>query len=80
MREHVGIDLPRELGIDAWARIKLTIAKRHVLVHNGGIVDEKFLETVPNAPHEIGERLVIKRQHADTALGDLERLASILQR
>ena len=80
MREHVGIDLPRELGVDAWARIKLTIAKRHVLIHNGGIVDEKFLKAVPNAPRKVGGRLVIKRTDAEAALNDLELLTSVLER
>ncbi len=79
MRADVGIDLPRELGVDTWERICLTIAKRHVLIHNGGIVDAKFLKTVSISQYEIGERLMITRQDADAALTDLERLVSILR-
>lgn len=36
------------MGADAWQDLLRLAAIRHVLVHNNGIVDAKFLERQPN--------------------------------
>jgi hypothetical protein len=44
--DHADIDLPSLVGTDRWERLKRAFAQRHVLVHNGGVVDERFLNQV----------------------------------
>lgn len=70
--EHAGVDLVELAGEDRWQRLRRTFARRHVLVHNGGAVDEKFLAAVPDGDLKLGQRLVIRRQEAAEALDDLE--------
>ena len=53
-------------------RLRVVFAKRHVLTHRGGIVDQKFLDQVPDATVKVGQRLIVSRIDADQALDDLE--------
>lgn len=72
--DHGGLDLPALAGADRWQRLRRTFAQRHVLTHNGGIVDGKFLAQVPDSSLTVGQRLVISRDDADRALNDLEAI------
>lgn len=67
-----GLDLPALAGAARWQRMRRAFARRHVLTHNGGIVDAKFLSQVPDSPAKEGQRLVISRSDAESALDDLE--------
>ena len=75
--QHLGIDL-RASSAGRWDELLVTAAKRHVLVHNNGIVDGKFLERVPKWHQGVGERLVVKETDAMVVLDDLRRIASAL--
>lgn len=72
--DHAGLDLPKLAGETRWQRLRKTFAERHVLTHNGGIVDAKFLAQVPNTSFNEGQRLIITRTDAETALDDLSTL------
>lgn len=72
--DHAGIDIVEEVGDERWSRLKQAFARRHVLTHNGGIVDQKFLDRVPDSNLRIGQRLVVRREDAIQALDDLEAL------
>jgi hypothetical protein len=78
-REHLGVDVPTLLGDDGWAHLKQIGAMRHVLVHNAGIVDDKFLERLPDWPQRSGQRLQIKRAQANECLDLLDGLAQAVQ-
>jgi endogenous inhibitor of DNA gyrase (YacG/DUF329 family) len=71
-KTHCGIDLPNIAGAQVWQDLRETFARRHVLVHRDGIVDQKFLNTVPTSGLAIGQRLVITRADAERALDDVE--------
>ncbi len=47
--QHADVDLVELAGEERWKRLKGTFARRHVLTHDGGIVDEKFLDRVPDS-------------------------------
>lgn len=72
--EHAGLDLPALAGAERWERLTRAFARRHVLTHNGGIVDQKFLDRVPDAGLKLGQRLVVRRGDAAQALDDLDAL------
>jgi uncharacterized Zn finger protein (UPF0148 family) len=69
---HAGLDLPALAGAERWERMKRAFARRHVLTHNGGIVDQRFLDRVPDSGLKLGQRLVVRRDEAARALDDLD--------
>lgn len=76
--DHAGVDLVELAGDERWQRLKRTFARRHVLTHNGGIVDDKFLSQVPDSGLRLGQRLVVRRTDAARALDDLEAVVHAL--
>jgi hypothetical protein len=62
----------------AWMRLKVAVAKRHVIGHRGGEVDERYLENVPDATHKPGQRLLVSRAEAEQLLSDAESLVTAL--
>lgn len=76
--DHADIDLPSLVGTDRWERLKRAFAQRHVLVHNGGVVDEKFLNQVPGTSLKLGQRLVVRRDDGQSALEDLQAVVRAL--
>lgn len=71
------MELPSAVGHGSWVELNQVAAIRHVLVHNAGIVDAKFLSSIPKWPQNVGQRIQIKRQTAVRFLALLERLARI---
>jgi DNA-directed RNA polymerase subunit M/transcription elongation factor TFIIS len=69
---HADLDLVKLAGSERWERLKSAFARRHVLTHNGGIVDQKFLDRVPDSGLRLGQRLVVRRTEAAQALDDVE--------
>jgi sarcosine oxidase delta subunit len=76
--DHAEVDLVELAGDERWQRLKRTFARRHVLMHNGGIVDEKFLSQLPDSGLRLGQRLVVRRADAAQALDDLEAVVHAL--
>jgi hypothetical protein len=72
--EQADVDLVRIAGDERWQRLKRSFAHRHVLSHNAGIVDDKFLNQMPDIELTLGQRLVVRRADAAQALDDLEAL------
>lgn len=75
---HADVQLVALAGEEHWQRLKRTFAERHVLTHNGGIVDDKFLGQVPDSGLRLGQRLVMRRADAALALEDLESVVRAL--
>jgi sarcosine oxidase delta subunit len=69
--EHAELDLVALAGPERWDRLRRAFAQRHVLEHRGGIVDQRFLDQVADAGVALGQRLVIRRTDAESALDDL---------
>lgn len=76
--EHADLDLIELAGADRWRRLEYAFAQRHVLTHNGGIVDAKFLAQVPDSRLQLGRRLIVTRKDAQQALDDLEAVVSAI--
>lgn len=76
--DHADVDLVDLAGEERWERLKRTFARRHVLTHNGGIVDDKFLSQAPDSGLRAGQRLVVRRVDAAQALDDLEAVVHAL--
>jgi len=76
--DHCAIDLRAAAGAAVWQRLREDFARGHVLTHCDGIVDAKFLAVVTNSGLQAGQRLVISRQDAERALGDVENVVQTL--
>ncbi len=75
-RKHLDVHLPALLGTDGWEHLNQVAAMRHVLVHNAGIVDARFLDRLPQWPQQTGQRIQIKKSDADGFITLLERVAA----
>jgi hypothetical protein len=77
-KQHLGVDLEAAVGPQVWAALLQAAAIRHVLTHNAGVIDTKFLTRVSSWPQRQGERLQVRRADADRFLDALEQFASVL--
>ena len=78
-RDHLGVDLPALVGPDAWKHLTRVAAIRHVLVHNAGIVDSKFLNRLPDWPQRVGQKVNVSEHDARRFLEVLGDLAAAVQ-
>ncbi len=76
-RDHAGVDLRAELA-DAWPDLEAAWAARHLFTHSDGVVDAKYLRTVPSSTLRIGQRLRATADLAATAIDNAERLCLAL--
>jgi hypothetical protein len=75
-QQHLGVDLEAAVGAQVWAALLQAAAIRHVLTHNAGVIDAKFLTRVTGWPQRQGERLQVRRADADRFLDVLEQFAA----
>lgn len=78
-RDHLGVDLPALAGAEGWTHLARVAAIRHVLVHNAGIVDPKFLNRLPDWPQQVGQKVNVSAHDARRFLEVLTDLAAALQ-
>jgi Zn finger protein HypA/HybF involved in hydrogenase expression len=74
-RDHLGVDLPSLVGPAGWSDLLRVAAIRHVLVHNAGIVDDRFLAIQRGWPQHVGQRIQVSTDDTDRFLEILEGLA-----
>jgi hypothetical protein len=75
-QQQLGVDLEAAVGAQVWAALLQAAAIRHVLTHNAGVIDAKFLTRVTGWPQRVGERLQVRRADADRFLDVLEQFAA----
>lgn len=70
--QHCGTTVSALIPADAWTRLQTVFQQRHVLAHQQGIVDDQYVQRVPHARQQVGQRLVLGRADAVQALDALE--------
>lgn len=55
-----GFDYAHWLSDDELTRMNIYFQRRHLLEHNGGIVDQKYVEKSGDLSYTVGQRLIIK--------------------
>jgi len=73
---YVGIDLRQRAGQPLWDELQQAAAIRHVLVHNNGVIDDKFLARQPGWPQRLGERIQVRRTDVGSFVDALERFTA----
>jgi hypothetical protein len=77
--EHVDASISGSVGEDVWSRLRTVFQQRHVLVHRQGIVDEQYVDAVPQSSQQVGQRLVLSWRDAEQALDALEAVVRAVQ-
>lgn len=77
--DHLSVDLPALMTAADWRQLLRAAAIRHVLVHNAGVVDAKFLDREPDWPQLTGQRLHVSEAAARDFLSLLAALAAAVQ-
>jgi hypothetical protein len=73
---YVGVDLRQRAGQPLWDELQQAAAIRHVLGHNNGVIDDKFLTRQPRWPQRLGERIQVRRADVDSFVDALERITA----
>jgi len=74
---HLGIDVRDRLG-PAWIELQESWATRHVFAHCDGMVDSKYLTTVPTSTLKEDQRLIVTEEMAHKVLCHAETLCRTL--
>jgi hypothetical protein len=72
-----GVDLKATAGI-RWGDLKRLWAARHVHIHNGGVVDERYLRAVPSSPLQPGRRVIVSDSDARQAIAQAHLLCGAI--
>ena len=75
-REHLDIKLDEAAG-PIWTVAVEGMALRHVLVHNNGVVDDRYVKAVPSAHGRVGKRVHVGRERAEQVLEAAATVARI---
>lgn len=72
-------------GYDAWltkeelARMNLLFQRRHIIEHNGGIVDEKYINQSGDVTYVIGQHLVVHNEDVRELITIIKKLSAGLK-
>jgi hypothetical protein len=75
--ERLAIDVPQALA-GRWDQLLTFAAMRHVLTHNQGAIDEKFLARVGNWHQPVGARLIVTAANATDLLDLLTAVLAVV--
>lgn len=74
-REWFDIDIKKEINDREWQKIVLMFLRRHVYEHNGGEVDQKYLDKSGDTSVRLKQRIHETQQNAHDFLGSLVKMA-----
>jgi Zn ribbon nucleic-acid-binding protein len=72
-QDALGVDLRATMAAE-WDALLAAWAARHLIIHRDGIIDAKYLRTVPRSTQQEGQRLVIPEGEARATLDRARRL------
>ncbi len=66
-----------ELAMD-WSRVVEAFQRRHVVIHNGGLVSRQYVARVRGTDAKLGERLVIDQEYLASVFDELDVLGTLI--
>ena len=60
-------------------RMNLLFQRRHIIEHNAGIVDEKYIEKSLDTTYLIGQRIIVRKEDAIELLRIIKKLSTGLK-
>jgi len=76
---HLSKDLPGNMG-SRWAELQCAWAGRHAYVHNDGVVDDRYIRSVPVTSLRQGQRLTVTENDARCAIDNARALVAEITR
>jgi hypothetical protein len=73
LREHFNVDAFSSLALEEKQLLEETFAKRHLITHNLGVIDRKYLENARNAQEE-GREVLVNESDIPSAIELLTRV------
>lgn len=73
----MSIDLRTAPGVE-WSELLRLWAVRHVYIHNGGLVDDRYLKALPTSPLRLGQRVLVPVSDARKAIAQALALVDVL--
>ena len=68
-------------GYDEWLtkqeieRMNLLFQRRHIIEHNAGIIDEKYVEKSSDPAYVVGQRIIVRKEDAQELLRIIKKLS-----
>ncbi|MDH1867173.1 hypothetical protein ACNJYG_19025 [Pseudomonas sp. GW6] len=78
-REALGVGYEKWLSPSELDELKIQYQKRHLLAHQEGIVDERYVKNSGDASYKVGQRLVVSTADVEALLKLLEKLGQGLK-
>lgn len=75
-RNETGSGYEAFLSSDELIRMKLYFQRRHIIEHNTGIVDQKYIDNSGDNDYSVGQRIVVKTCEALDLITIIKKLSS----
>lgn len=75
-RNETGSGYEAFLSSDELIRMKLYFQRRHIIEHNTGIVDQKYIDNSGDNDYSVGQRIVVKTSEALDLITIIKKLSS----
>ena len=78
-REAIGKEYTEWVTDEEFRLLRILYQRRHLLSHNEGIVDDKYLEESGDIEYKVGQRIIVSPENISDLLSILERLGEGLR-
>ncbi len=78
-RSHLNKPYENCLSTEELAFMNILFQRRHILEHNEGIIDEKYIEKSGDKTYFLGQRVIVKKEDAQNLLRIINKLTSFLK-
>lgn len=78
-RTHLNKPYENCLSAEELTSLNILFQRRHILEHNEGIIDEKYIEKSGDKTYTIGQRVIVKKDDAEHLLKIIKKLTTFLK-
>lgn len=78
-RTHLNKGYENCLSNDEISLMTLLFNRRHILEHNEGIVDQKYIDNTKDNTYLVGQRIIVKKEDAQNLLNIIKKLTNYLK-
>jgi hypothetical protein len=77
-KEHAGIDMLDRLETSELIALRRVFQKRHVAIHNGGIISERYVKMIPEDKHLLGKKVTMTFTELESAAEAIKKALACL--
>lgn len=79
-KARVGVAYSDILSVPEQARLKLLFQKRHILAHNDGIVDQRYINESGDTSYKVGQRIAVTAVDVDDMVAGISKLITEIRK